>query len=184
MGGASSRMGRDKALLPYRGAPLAVYVARAVRKAAGSATLVGDPARYAHLGVPAIPDAMPGCGPLAGIYTALLHSAAEWNLVVACDMPAVTAPLLAALLEEAERAAADCLIPAGPGGRLEPLCAVYHRRAAAPIGAALTRGMRKVREGIAGLDAAIRPWAGDGGFQNCNTPGEWAVFSKTLEEEI
>ena len=45
-------MGRDKALLPYRGAPLAVHIARAVREAAGSATLVGDPARYARLGFP------------------------------------------------------------------------------------------------------------------------------------
>ena len=126
---------------------------------------------------------MPGCGPLGGIYTALLHSTADWNLVVACDMPEAGAPLLAALIEGAETAATDCFIPSGTEGRLEPLCAVYHRRAAAHIGAALARGVRKVREGIAGLDVTVRRWD-DGGFQNCNTPGEWAAYVKTRDEEI
>ena len=177
-------MGRDKALLPYRGVPLAAHIAGAVREAAGSAALVGDPARYGHLGWAVIPDVMPGCGPLGGIYTALLHSAADWNLIVACDMPEVTAPLLAALVEGAERAGTGCFIPAGATGALEPLCAVYHRRTAAHIGAALARGVRKVREAIAGLDVTVRPCDDERGFQNCNTPGEWAAYGKTREEEI
>ena len=53
-------MGRDKALLPFRGGALAQSVAQAVSEAAGSATLVGDPARYSGLGYPVIPDLYPG----------------------------------------------------------------------------------------------------------------------------
>ncbi len=184
VGGASSRMGRDKALLHYHGVPLAAYVAGKVREAAGSAVLVGDPARYGRLGFPAIEDVMRGCGPLGGIYAALVHSTADWNLIVACDMPRIHTAMLAGLVEGAERAGADCFIPAGAGG-IEPLCAVYHRRAAARIGEALAHGVRKVAEAVAGLDAAIQPWIDDGVFQNCNTPDEWAAYNdKTREEGI
>lgn len=170
-------MGRDKALLPYRGATLAGHVAAAVKQAAGGVVLVGDPARYGGLGYRAIPDAMQDSGPLAGIHAALLDSSADWNLLVACDMPGVSAALLESLLEAAERAGADAFLPAGPSGHPEPLCAVYHRRCRDAIGAALAAGVRKVRDGLAGLDVAVRQW--DDAFQNCNTPGDWAAYSKT-----
>src|SRR5260370_19800471 len=50
VGGKSSRMGRDKALLPFRGGGLAGYVAAAVAGAAGSGSPIRDPQKYGHLG--------------------------------------------------------------------------------------------------------------------------------------
>ena len=70
-GGASKRMGQDKALLPYRGTTLVEHVAKTVREAAGSVALIGDPARLGQLGLPVFPDELPSCGPASGIYTAL-----------------------------------------------------------------------------------------------------------------
>jgi molybdopterin-guanine dinucleotide biosynthesis protein A len=87
--GHSTRMGRDKALLKFHGSTFAGGIAECVRRVAGNVTLVGPPDRYRELGYTVIPDRVPGCGPLGGVYTALSSSHAEWNLIVACDMPLV-----------------------------------------------------------------------------------------------
>jgi molybdopterin-guanine dinucleotide biosynthesis protein A len=170
-------MGRDKALLPFRGGALGASVARAVASAAGSAVLVGSPLIYQGLGYPAIPDLYPGEGPLGGVLTALGHSTAEWNLVAACDMPGLTAGFLCALLGAAERAGADALLPAGPLGRLEPLCAVYHRRALWSLEAGFARGVRKMAEALEDLRAARFPIAEVSIFQNVNTPQDWMRYA-------
>jgi len=175
-GGASSRMGRDKALLPFRGGALAAYVAAMVAAAAGSAMLIGDPQKYRHLGYPVIPDRTPGAGPLGGIETALCSTIADWNLVLACDMPAISPDILRDLLDAAERSGADALVPEDISGRLQPLCAVYHRRAAAILRSALDRGVRKITEALDGLDAALWPMVDDVCFTNLNTPEEWVGY--------
>ena len=169
-GGRSSRMGREKALLPFRGGVLARSVAANVARAAGSATLVGRPEVVGRLGFPAIADLYPGEGPLGGILTALHHSMADWNLVTACDMPALTTPLLAALLEAAEGLDADALVPAGPSGRLEPLCAVYHRRAGLPLGQRFAAGVRKVEAALQAVRAVRFAVAEISSFQNRQYP--------------
>jgi len=173
-GGTSSRMGRDKALLPYRGGALASHVAAMVEAAAGSVRLIGDPEKYGHLGYPVLPDRRPGMGPLGGIASALSYTAADWNLVTACDMPALASGFLAELLELAEGYGADALVPAGPSGRWEPLCAVYHRRCRAALETALDAGVRRVSGALAGLDVRIRKVDDPACFENLNTPEEWA----------
>jgi molybdenum cofactor guanylyltransferase len=176
VGGASSRMGRDKASLPLHGKTLVEHVASAVAEAAGSVTLVGAPERYRSLGLPILPDSHPGAGPLAGIHTALSASKADWNLIVACDMPAISGPFLKSLLAAAESSSADCLIPSGPSGLPEPLCAVYHRSCQAAIQAALDRNVRKVTDGLAGLRTATPSVSQSYWFRNVNTPEEWADY--------
>jgi len=171
--GNSSRMGRDKAMLPFRGKTLVQHVAAAVAEAAGSVTLVGAPERYQDLGFPVIADSRPGWGPLAGIHTALGASRAGWNLIAACDMPAISVPLLRFLLDTAESSGADCLVPSGPSGLPEPLCAVYHSRCLPAIGAALDRHIRKVMDGLAGLRICAPSVPESSWFRNINTPEEW-----------
>jgi molybdenum cofactor guanylyltransferase len=176
VGGRSSRMGRDKAFLPVHGESLAAVVARAVSAAAGSATLVGDPQLYGGLGYPVVADRYPGEGPLGGILTALRHTAAEWNLVVACDMPRVTFELLQDLLEAAERNSMKIIIPQGRDGLREPLCAVYHREAREGLAGAFATGIRKVTAAFDGIPVAAYPVAEVARFQNLNTPEDWAGY--------
>jgi molybdopterin-guanine dinucleotide biosynthesis protein A len=170
-------MGRDKALLPFKGRPLIEHVAGEVRAAVGNVALVGDPSRYAYLGYPVIEDVLPGCGPLAGIHAALKHSTDEWNLVVACDMPEITAEFLERLVERAAAGRGDAVLPAGPSGVPEPLCAAYHRRSLDAIASALASGIRKVVVGLQELNIEIWSVAEARYFHNLNTPQEWTCYS-------
>jgi molybdopterin-guanine dinucleotide biosynthesis protein A len=171
-------MGRDKALLPFRGGTLAQTVAAKVAESAGSATLVGDPARYGSLGFAAIPDLYPGEGPLGGILTALHHTRAGWNLVTACDMPSLDTALLDLLIQTAEATDPDVLIPAGPSGLIEPLCAVYHRRALEALEARFAAGVRKIGAALEAVRAVRIPVLEVSCFQNINTPEEWSACDR------
>jgi molybdopterin-guanine dinucleotide biosynthesis protein A len=102
---------------------------------------------------------------------------AAWNLIVACDMPGISASFLRSLISGAESSAADCLLPAGPSGFPEPLCAVYHLRCLDAIGAALDRNVRKITDGLDGLRVAIWSVAESAWFRNVNTPEEWAQYT-------
>jgi molybdenum cofactor guanylyltransferase len=176
-GGRSSRMGHDKALLPFKGRTLVEYVAAEVRAVAGHVTLIGDPGKYSNFGYPLIQDIFPGCGPLAGIHAALSVSKAEWNLIVACDMPEVTAEFLATLIERAEAGNADAVVPAGPSGLPEPLCAAYRLRGASAVARALAAGIYKVMDGLAGLEIDLWRVPDSRYFHNLNTPQDWTCYS-------
>jgi len=172
-------MGQDKALLPFRGEALAQAIAKEVKAAAGHAALVGPPGRPVPSGFSTVLDMHPGEGPLGGILTALQHTAACWNLIVACDMPNVSATFLRDLLDAAERWDVDALVPAGPSHTLEPLCAVYHRRARQALGAAFSSGQRKVTAALDGLRVAVLLVREPTPFQNVNTPADWAAYARS-----
>jgi molybdenum cofactor guanylyltransferase len=178
-GGESSRMGVDKGLLEMDGVPLIVRTAALVDAVAGAATVVGQPEKYQPLGLRAIADDWPGCGPLGGIATALRASDAEWNLVVACDLPYLTQEWLEFLAQRARASAADAVVPVNERGA-EPLCALYHSRCEPAIRGALEKGTRKVTEGLARLrvkylePAEWKCFDSDGLlFKNMNTPADY-----------
>ena len=74
-GGESSRMGVDKGLLEIAGVPMIVRAAALVESVVRApVVVVGAPEKYSGLGLRAIADDWPGCGPLGGIATALRAS--------------------------------------------------------------------------------------------------------------
>lgn len=159
-GGQSSRMGRDKALLEFAGTPLILHTAHVLELLVGAVTVIGPPEPYAPLGLRAIQDdpcdttgsAAPQ-GPLVGIATALRSTTTSWNLILACDLPFLTAEWLNWLLTRALKSGesgAQIVIPETPHG-LEPLAAVYRRECAAHVSAAVNRGVRKVTDAFTDL---------------------------------
>jgi molybdopterin-guanine dinucleotide biosynthesis protein A len=175
VGGRSSRMGSNKALLPFGGGALAAHVARAVEAAAGSVTLVGP---GEGLPFPAIPDLFPGEGPLGAAVTALRHSGAEWNLIAACDMPELSAEFLSGLIAEARGCGVEALIPLGAEGVPQPLCAMYHRECLAAFEAAFAAGIRSMKEAVKTIRVQWLTPKEFKYFRNVNTPEEWAAYAR------
>jgi molybdopterin-guanine dinucleotide biosynthesis protein A len=171
-------MGRDKALLEYRGTTLVEWVARQVREAAGSVTLVGAPERYARLGLACLGERHPGAGPLSGIEAALRDGGAEYSLIVACDMPLLDAAPLAELLEAAEKSGCQVTAARGLDGKAEPLCAVYHRSALPAVEAALAGGRLRVRNLLEELTLLCWEPPSPRIASNVNTPEQWEEMAR------
>lgn len=172
-GGQSARMGRDKALLPYRGATLVQWIAAQALEAAGQVALIGAPQRYSHLGLPCLPESYPGCGPLSGIEAALRHAGPGWSLIVACDMPNLTAGLMRGLLAAAAGSSAQVVAAVPPGLRPEPLCSAWHSSALTAVQAALDAGRYAVHGLFAELRVLHYPIDSEMLTRNVNRPEEW-----------
>jgi molybdopterin-guanine dinucleotide biosynthesis protein A len=100
-GGSSSRMGQPKALLDYQGVPLWRRQADKLLALAPTALLISTrpdlplepgPWKIIH-------DHVAGRGPLAGIDAALLETSADFLIVLAVDMPAITTEFLRKLMD-------------------------------------------------------------------------------------
>ncbi len=124
-GGESRRMGRNKALLPFLGQPLIQRVVERVKPIADEILITANQAAdYAFLNLPIFPDVLPGYGALGGLFTALTVSKSPVTAVVACDMPFVSADLLAYQLRLVDQGNWDAVVPKSEAG-YEPLHGVY-----------------------------------------------------------
>jgi len=115
-GGQSRRMGTDKALLPLvaGGQPMLGLVLERLRSVADDVLVVAnEQKRYATFGARVVPDLHPQIGALGGIQAAVTWSAHEHCLVVACDMPFLSLPLLRRMVSEPRNY--DVLVPLIPG---------------------------------------------------------------------
>jgi molybdopterin-guanine dinucleotide biosynthesis protein A len=173
-GGQSSRMGRDKAMLPWRSRPLVESVAEAVRNAVGNVILIGEPKRYADLRLPIIEDLRPGLGPLGGLETALKSGFGELNLIVACDMPNLGVDLLTSLLKSAEENGAPCTYARDSNGRAHPLCAVYRTACLPFVEDAIAQRRLRMIDLVRNLEGVPLDWQGT--IANVNTPSEWEFW--------
>lgn len=131
---------------------MAGRAAKVVRAAAGQVVLVGSPEKYKSLGLRVIPDAVAGVGPLGGILAALQDSPHDWSLIAACDMPGLRADFLRFLLSRAAEFPGELVLPLNRDGMPEPLCAVYHRRAAPPVRRSIEAGVLKITRAFEGLN--------------------------------
>jgi molybdopterin-guanine dinucleotide biosynthesis protein A len=123
VGGASSRMGTDKATLLLGGRTFVQRIAGELLAVTNSVTLIGNDSEKLQLNLPGAPDVHKNWGALGGVHAALSASQSPWSLIVACDLPLVTAELfarLAGLREDFEAVAAI-----QKDGRPQPLAALY-----------------------------------------------------------
>ena len=185
-GGQARRFGGTlKSTLELGGRRIIDRQLEALRQVADPIFIVAaDAAPFASLGLDTVPDVMPGCGSLGGIYTAIVRSPRPRTLVVAGDMPCLPVRLLERLVQDS---GADIVVPRSVRG-YEPFCAVYAARCAGPIRQRLDRGLLRASVLPEGLQieevgpemlAAYDP---DGLlFVNVNTPHDYERARSLIE---
>lgn len=129
VGGASRRMGRDKAQLVLGGRMLVERIASQLSLVASSISVVG--ARFEFPSFKNIPDVHEQWGALGGIHAALTAAETDWVVIVACDLPFVTTELFARLVDLAG-GNLDAVVPTQADGRPQPVCALYRRSTCLP----------------------------------------------------
>ena len=156
-GGRSRRLGRNKAVELLGGKPLVLRVIdRLADVVDQTVVVVADLEQAERLPLPdstlVVADAYPDCGSLGGIFTGLSAAAADWGLVVACDMPFLNRRLLRHILDQ--RGGYDAVVPV-LDGRPEPTHAAYSKACLSPM----ERRLRARELKIAGFfdDVRIRP---------------------------
>jgi len=143
-GGQSTRMGRDKGLVPFANGTLLEFILSQVEAYKRDTFIISNQVKdYLQFGLPVYSDVIPGIGALGGVYSALYHAQTEYVLLLAVDMPFLNRKLLDYLLEEAN--GKDVAIPkVSDKGFLEPFRAVYSRRCLEPIQKMIDNGNRRV----------------------------------------
>jgi molybdopterin-guanine dinucleotide biosynthesis protein A len=187
-GGKSRRMGTDKALLDVGSSSMIKRVAQEMARLFKSILVAGSKDDYLDLGMPVISDIYPGCGPLGGIHAGLTAANTPYIFVVGCDMPFISAELMACLLSHVR--GHDVIIPRdSKTGYHEPLFAVYGKNCIIPV----ENMLKENRIKVTGFHTQVRVkyierkemehCAGsDKCFINVNTPDELAAARRAVED--
>lgn len=177
-GGQSSRMGSNKALLPYRGGRFIESIHRQLaRHFAEVIVVTNTPEHYTFLSCRKVGDLFPGIGALAGVHAGLFHSTTSAIFACACDMPYLDDDLIRYLAVRYNPV--GVVIPESESG-LEPLHAVYGRGCLQAMTASLSAGNRRVvsffdqvpvetvtQDVVAGFPGGFET------FRNINTPADY-----------
>jgi molybdopterin-guanine dinucleotide biosynthesis protein A len=174
-GGASRRMGTDKAALALHDGRTQLDWARALLARHCEAVFVsiradqrGDPAR---MSLPVIVDQHTGAGPIAGIAAAqAAHPEAAW-LVLACDLPFVDDGCIAALIEHRDGRPVVAF-RSQHDGLPEPLCAIYEPSAQGAVQEAIASAHYCPRKLIMRAGVGLLEQPSTGALDNVNTPDD------------
>jgi molybdenum cofactor guanylyltransferase len=190
-GGQSSRMGTNKAVMPFLGQVLISRVISRLQSIAAEVLITtNQPEAFAFLGFPLIQDVFPNSGPLGGLYTALDKARYPLVAVVACDMPFVSSELIEIECKLLTEKNVDAVIPRTADG-YEPFHAVYRKKSCLEaIGNVLMRGERRVVSWFADVDIYILEGKElqvciphEQVFMNLNTREEFALAEDLARRE-
>lgn len=132
-GGTGSRLGLDKSLLEFEGWPLIWWSVERLNCVADEVIVVARNDRQSELLKHIVPAARLTCdceygfGPVAGLATGIKYSRSKYVFATGCDLPFLNVKVIEKLFELAEDY--DAAVPKWSNGMIEPLHAVYERRA-------------------------------------------------------
>jgi molybdopterin-guanine dinucleotide biosynthesis protein A len=117
-------MGVDKGLQELCGKALISYAFQSLSEICHTVIISTSSNAYQSFGLKTVPDEIPGIGPMGGIFSALMQSKTEKNLVLSCDLPFVSKELLSFILKNSE--GYQVAVPWQGNQHYEPLCGFYH----------------------------------------------------------
>jgi molybdopterin-guanine dinucleotide biosynthesis protein A len=191
VGGQSSRMGSDKSQLVFGRRTSVEHIAAALRSLTPMIRVVGARDHGAFAGLENVPDTHEHWGALGGIHAALTACYAEWAVIVACDLPLISADLVRRIWQfasAAEGEAFDAIVPIQPDARPQPLCALYRRESCATAAVRLIEeGEHKPRTLLAKVRTRWVPFnelsdlpGAENFFLNVNTPKDYQRAKEIL----
>lgn len=171
-GGRSSRMGRDKATLDWRGRPLIEHMQALLTAAGARQVLVSGP--YPEYG--AVPDVAVELGPVGGLISIAAAAPDGLLLIVPVDMPRLSPSLLRDLVA-APDAACACY-----AGHILPMRLRLDERSRTALemlrmAPRRDRSLRALHTTLSGIEIALLGHAA-GELDNCNTPEQWQEISR------
>jgi molybdopterin-guanine dinucleotide biosynthesis protein A len=189
VGGRARRFdGRDKSALIVGGRAILDRQLDQLRQITDDILLIGGGAGGRVQNVRVVPDRAPDCGPLGGLDAALAAARDDRLVLLACDMPFVSAPFLAYLLRLTENA--DAVVPRTQRG-YHPLCAAYSRMCQASIARRLAERRLKMLDFLEDVqvhavnsDDIERFGDGERMLTNVNTPDELHNVAALLSHEL
>ena len=182
-GGASTRMQRDKAALAYHGVPQLQWAYDQVAEVCAASFVSVRPDQRdepKRATLPQIVDRTPGIGPIAGIAAALQeHPKVAW-LVVACDLPFVTAATLRHLVAHRDPQRVATAYRSAHDNLPEPLCAIWEPAAREGVLAQIAAGKQCPRKFLINSNALLLDLPDSRALDNVNTVDEFSAASAAL----
>jgi molybdopterin-guanine dinucleotide biosynthesis protein A len=187
-GGASRRMGLNKAFLELNECPVIEVVAKRLRQIADEIIIAtNDVELFAPYADRAVPDVYAGVGTLGGIHAGLTAASHDLAVIVGCDMPFLNVAILRRLVRWAD--GYDVVLLKQELG-LEPLHAVYRKSCLPEIEKIIRNGQRRVQAFFGAVDvryvvpSEIADLDKDlVSFFNINTPDQWREINQQAARE-
>ncbi len=169
---------KDKGLIYLNGKPLVEHSIGKVKNFAHHIIIISANPDYRQFGYPCFEDVMKERGPLGGIFTGLVHSSTQKNLVIGCDMPFLSQNIFSGLINNCE--GVDALL-AEHKGKPEPLCAIYDRSCISHLRSKLEQNQLKITNALEGLKTRVisfdaEEWFRGDEFANINSDDELKKF--------
>ncbi len=152
-GGKSTRMGRPKAFLPYRGTTMITHITELTKRLFSEVLLVtNEPEAFDGLEIDTVKDILPHRGPLGGILSGLLIASHQQCFVIACDMPFIDEKLISEMVKK--KHTGDMLVLMHEKG-IEPLIGIYSKSCIRALEESLFAGQTSLNDFASGLNAKV-----------------------------
>jgi len=174
-GGLSRRMGTDKSFLEHGDMTMLTHL---ITECSAFKEIILSTAKiepYKALGCKIALDELEQFGPMEGIYQILRHSTTDVVFIMATDMPEITASFMEEMIQAYQ--GESCMVVRA-GGRIHPLCGIYHRSLLPELKRLRKEGLGKMQLFVKSIPATYYDLSDDDVVTNVNTPQEYQTWKK------